>query len=132
MEPLMPTTLQKLRTNAFRRQSGCCYYCKQPMWIDDINRFAAANELTLRQARGRQCTAEHLVARQDGGTDTSENIAAACWICNQRRHKRSRPGLPDDYRTHVQRRVAQGRWHQARSERIVQGDRRPVPASPRR
>ncbi|WP_254782667.1 HNH endonuclease, partial [Lysobacter sp. yr284] len=33
----------------------------------------------------RRCTAEHLIARHEGGRNRRENIAAACWLCNQRR-----------------------------------------------
>ncbi|MFD0320236.1 hypothetical protein [Lysobacter gummosus] len=39
----------------------------------------------------RQCIAEHLLARRDGGRNTRGNIAAACWLYNQRRHRRKHP-----------------------------------------
>jgi len=58
--------LQKHRQSAFAAQCGRCIYCRQPM--------------------GRHATAEHLKARQDGGTDRRDNIAAACRTCNHRRH----------------------------------------------
>jgi hypothetical protein len=58
------------------------------------------------------CTAEHLIAKSEGGTDTASNIAAACMFCNQARHKAKHPLSPEDYRNHVQRRIRRGRWHQ--------------------
>ncbi|WP_425521304.1 hypothetical protein [Xanthomonas vasicola] len=39
------------------------------------------------------------------------NIAAACWLCKQRRHKRKSPPPPDAYRAFVQKRLAKGKWH---------------------
>jgi hypothetical protein len=58
--------LQKHRQSAFIAQQGRCIYCGCNM--------------------GNHPTAEHLQARQDGGTDRRDNIAAACWRCNYRRH----------------------------------------------
>jgi len=58
-----------------------------------------------------RCTAEHLVAQQDGGKDVVGNIAAACWLCNTRRHKRKSPPSPEAYRAFVQKRLAKGKWH---------------------
>ncbi|NDZ12027.1 hypothetical protein C7T35_15520 [Variovorax sp. WS11] len=62
----MKSRLQKYRTSAIQAQRGRCIYCRQPM--------------------GRDATAEHLCARQDGGTDRKGNIVAACRRCNHRRH----------------------------------------------
>ena len=64
------------------------------MWLDDITSFAAEHRLTHRQARQRQCTAEHLVARCDGGKNTASNIVAACRECNSTRHRRNVPLSP--------------------------------------
>lgn len=100
------------RNAAFRRQNGRCHYCKFLMWLTDRASFAAAHGLTLRQASRLQATAEHLVARQDGGRNGT-NIAAACYHCNQARH-RFRPNAapdPDRFRARVQTRVKHGRWH---------------------
>src|SRR5688572_17231577 len=87
-------SLQRCRTAAFARQGGCCYYCGRPIWIDDSTEFAVAHHLTRRQVPGRACTAEHLIARRDGGPDTCENIVAACRECNQTRHRRKEPPSP--------------------------------------
>jgi HNH endonuclease len=90
-------SLKRLRAAAFKRQHGSCCYCRKPMWIDDCAAFAAAHRLTLRQARRRQCTAEHLLARHDGGGDTRSNIAAACLECNLTRHRRKAPPPPPQW-----------------------------------
>ncbi|WP_310444281.1 HNH endonuclease [Stenotrophomonas rhizophila] len=102
--------LKSIRTSALHFQSGGCFYRGLPMWL------AAPSELGLRprNARAFQCTAEHLVAQQDGGLDTPENIVAACIFCNQRRHKRRGPApAPELFRAHVQRRLSRGKWHGA-------------------
>ncbi|MEB1348208.1 HNH endonuclease [Xanthomonas campestris pv. campestris] len=100
--------LKTLRTNAFHAQSGRCYYCCRPMWLSSPDELG----LRPRSARPYQCTAEHLVAQQDGGKDVADNIAAACRLCNLRRHKRltSAPSA-EVYLAKVRRRVAKGKWH---------------------
>lgn len=107
----MPKTFSSKRTKAFRRQQGRCFYCDQPMWLSDVTQFAEQHRITLAQAQRFRCTAEHLKARQDGGTDRAENIVAACWFCNNRRHRRLVPLEPPAYRNHVQKRLMHGRWH---------------------
>ncbi|MDH5274677.1 MAG: HNH endonuclease [Gammaproteobacteria bacterium] len=73
---------------------------------------AKANRVTLRLVRLLRCTAEHLRPKQDGGGDTFSNIAAACWLCNKRRHaQRKIAPTPETYRALVQRRVSRKRWH---------------------
>ncbi|WP_431312814.1 HNH endonuclease [Roseateles agri] len=64
-----------------------------------------------RAAAFLQCTAEHLIARCDGGTDVASNVVAACWRCNRTRHARRWPPSADTYRAEVRRRVARGGWH---------------------
>ncbi|WP_291998604.1 HNH endonuclease [Candidatus Accumulibacter sp. ACC012] len=81
------------------------------MWQDDLVAFSRAHKIKPSQAQRLQCTAEHLDARQDGGVDTAQNIVAACWSCNQRRHKRPKPPAPGAYLSLVQQRVRAGRWH---------------------
>lgn len=101
----MPT-LRRLRTLAFHAQQGRCYYCSRSMWLHSPDELG----LRKRSSLPRQCTAEHLIARQDGGKDAIENVVAACWLCNQRRHRRKRQRGANDYRAFVQRRIASGRW----------------------
>lgn len=93
-------TLKTLRSRSFHFQEGRCYYCDAPMW------FPTPGELSLRSraSHAYQCTAEHLLARQDGGKDVASNVVAACDLCNLRRHKASQPcpigrGLPGSRQT---------------------------------
>ena len=67
----MPSVIAKNRLIAYQRQSGRCYYCDLPMWLGKLpgKRHRPAS---------LQCTAEHLVARQDGGDNSARNIVAAC------------------------------------------------------
>jgi 5-methylcytosine-specific restriction endonuclease McrA len=67
--------LQSLRRRASREQGGQCFYCLQPM--------------------GRDVTAEHLVARMDGGKDSRANVVAACRRCNAARHALFPGASPD-------------------------------------
>ena len=113
--PNQSKTLIKSRSTAFERQGSRCYYCDFPMWRGSIDQFARLYGITLGQARQFQCTAEHLLARQDGGGDGRSNIVAACLVCNQRRHKRKQPPEPKIYREFIQQRLSQGRWHMIRT-----------------
>lgn len=101
---------QTLRTLAFHAQHGRCCYCGLPMWQGSPDELKSLG-LRPRTAAPLRCTAEHLVALQDGGKDVAGNIAAACWLCNSRRHKRKVPPPPETYRVMVQRRIAKGKWH---------------------
>ncbi|WP_349681626.1 HNH endonuclease [Pseudomonas sp. UBA6323] len=105
------SNLQKLRKSAFMQQNGKCCYCSFHMWLDSAESFAKLHGITTKQARHFQCTAEHLHARQDGGRDVRENIAAACIRCNQLRHQRKKPMAPEQYQQHVISRVHKGGWH---------------------
>ena len=107
----MPKSLRSKRATAFNRQNGLCFYCDQPMWLDDSFTFSIVHGITVKQARAFQCTAEHLVAQCNGGDHSEKNIAAACWCCNQRRHKRNDPPDPDSYQLLVRRRIKRFKWH---------------------
>ncbi len=100
------------RNAAFHAQGGHCHYCEFPMWLTNLPGFAIAHDLTLRQAARLQATAEHLLAQQDGGRH-GKNIVAACYHCNQSRHRfrpRAAPAAAR-YRELVQRKVRSGKWH---------------------
>ncbi|WAC61989.1 HNH endonuclease [Pseudoxanthomonas sp. SL93] len=100
--------LKTLRERAFVRQQGRCYYCSARMWQ------ISPEELGLHRKSSRllQCTAEHLIARRDGGGDTCDNIVAACHYCNWLRHARRNAALaPEVYAARVRKRVARGTWH---------------------
>ncbi|WAB92473.1 restriction endonuclease [Pseudomonas citronellolis] len=107
-------SIQKIRSQAFLRQSGRCIYCGCPMWQTSSEQFAHEHRVTRKQALAFRCTAEHLHAQCDGGTNAPGNIAAACWFCNSQRHRAARPLTPDAYRAKVQRRMEKGGWHVAR------------------
>ena len=107
-------SLIKPRTKAFNKQQGYCYYCNEPMWINDPKKILLNYNITLKQAMCLQCTGEHLIAHQDGGDSTQENIVAACWHCNQQRHKRSVAPTPQQYKKFIERRMNKGKWHSIR------------------
>lgn len=99
--------LKSIRTSAFHAQSGRCYYCGLPMWLISPSELG----LNASNARGAQCTAEHLLAQQDGGRDVPENVVAAHARCNQGRHKRSGPTpSPEAFKHWVMGRIARGKW----------------------
>jgi len=102
-------SLKNPRKRAFLRQNGRCCYCHKPMWLDNSIQYAKQHGLTIRQARQMQCTGEHLEAHKDGGSDSQENIAAACWFCNSHRHKRKNEIDPERYEQYVLRRQKKGR-----------------------
>ncbi|MEA9920811.1 HNH endonuclease [Xanthomonas campestris] len=119
--------LKSLRIRAFHAQSGCCFYCGLSMWL------ASPHELGLRprSVAPFRCTAEHLLARQDGGKGVAGNIVAACHLCNQRRHKRPTPApSPEVYRIHVQKRMAKGKWHFPRPRLAVSGHAQAITMEP--
>ena len=107
----MTHSIKTARARAFHRQNGRCCYCGRPVWLDDPVAFARTHGLTAAQAAEQRATAEHLRARCDGGRG-GDNIAAACWLCNRRRHQRREGALSsEDYRQRVATRVQKGRWH---------------------
>ncbi|WP_189439561.1 HNH endonuclease [Rhodanobacter panaciterrae] len=99
------------RAHAFKQQHGQCFYCQLPMWLIDMATFARQRGFTMRQAMHFRCTAEHLVPRCEGGGNVQENIVAACWWCNTRRHHCKHPLPPVAFHAYVIRRVRTGRWH---------------------
>ena len=108
----MANSLSKIRSRALQIQGGRCIYCSVLMWSDDCAAFAKRHGLSLRAARWLQCTAEHLQARQAGGGDSIKNIAAACRVCNHRRHARRKSApTPEEYRALVRKRVSRKAWH---------------------
>jgi len=107
----MTHSIKTARARAFHRQHGRCCYCDGPVWLVNPVAFARAYGLTAAQAAQMRATAEHLRAHCEGGRGGA-NIAAACWLCNRRRHQRREGALsPEHYRQHVVKRVRKGRWH---------------------
>ena len=81
------------------------------MWEGNHKEFANKHKITKKYAGRFQCTAEHLLARCDGGKDQETNIVAACLFCNSKRHQRKKPLGPPRYKAHIQKRLEQGKWH---------------------
>jgi hypothetical protein len=82
------------------------------MWESDVNAFAARFAISVCEARSLRCTAEHVVARRDGGR-IADNIVAACSFCNGTRHRRRKADLTaEQFKALVQRRMAAGRWRE--------------------
>lgn len=104
---------QRLRYQAFVKQDCLCFYCKLPIWEDSQEKFARSHDLSARLTKYLKCTAEHLVAQQDKGRDTAENIVAACLWCNRSRHSGLRHKAPDPvtYKSRVTKLVAKEKWH---------------------
>lgn len=114
----MSSNLSKKRLAAFNKQSGCCYYCGSPMWEGSQKEFANKNKITKKYAARFQSTAEHLLARCDGGKDIESNIVAACIFCNRNRHQRKKPLGPPGYKALIQKRLQQGKWHSKRLQHL--------------
>lgn len=102
--------LQKTRKLKMIEQKGRCYYCDLPMWDNSSHLSAGGKKRTASLKPALRCTAEHLLARCDGGKDAAANIVAACMFCNTRRHMRKQPLSPEKYRRHVQKRMSAGSW----------------------
>jgi 5-methylcytosine-specific restriction endonuclease McrA len=101
--------LRRFRKVAARKQQHRCWYCAAPMWTRNPAQFAERHGLRLEDCGHFQCTAEHMVARRDGGAEI-RNIVAACRHCNITRHEAETPLPAEQYREHVQRHVAEVRW----------------------
>lgn len=122
----MPPSLQRKRARAFESQKGKCFYSEFPMWLAD----PSSHPLWAPGASGPlgrlQCTAEHKVARVDGGSDASRNVVAACRFCNETRHRRRKPLASRQFKEFVDSRVRRGKWHPTELHRL----RRKHPAGP--
>lgn len=104
-------SLKAPRQIAFRQQNEHCWYCSQPMWEKNSDDFRQRFNLSETQARKLQCTGEHLQAWKDGGSNKQQNIVAACWYCNNRRHRGRKNSDPSKYRNRVQHLMRDNRWH---------------------
>lgn len=106
--------LLKNRNLAYESQHGLCYYCRQPMWTGQPQNFCNQHKISIKSAKLLQCTAEHVIARQDGGSNQRDNIVAACLHCNKTRHKAKTALSVEKYKAKVIRRMAQNKWHSIR------------------
>ncbi|MDZ7653418.1 MAG: HNH endonuclease [Burkholderiaceae bacterium] len=107
----MALSLKDRRLRAHAQQGGLCFYCCLPICEGDVQFFRRRYGLTAREAQSLLSTAEHLVARKDGGTDGNSNVVAACWTCNQGRHQRKNRDLNwQQFQELVQKRLRQRKW----------------------
>jgi 5-methylcytosine-specific restriction endonuclease McrA len=105
------------RNFAAQRQNYLCCYCGFPMWEADSQAFAERYRLPPGDLPRLRCTAEHVIPRSTGGSDSGTNIVAACAHCNHTRHKRKNPPAPELYRADVVNRIRRGRWHSPEAHR---------------
>lgn len=126
-DPMNSKKLRKLRQSAAIQQNHLCFYCCFPMWHHDSEVFSRDHRLPKRFTKYLQCTAEHLVARQNNGTDAADNIVAACFWCNSMRHQGRSHKAPEAraYRSNVKRLVSMGRWHPLAASGLSQSLRQP-------
>ncbi|WP_319585206.1 hypothetical protein [uncultured Desulfobulbus sp.] len=47
----MSSKIQKLRSDAYLKQNGRCYYCGALMWQNEPERFAATHSISLNNAK---------------------------------------------------------------------------------
>ena len=128
---MRPNHVHQLRLRASKKQHHRCYYCEFPMWhVDDAAFLRAHPWISARHLPHLKCTAEHLVACQDGGRDTADNIVAACSWCNRMRHLHRQNNAPDaaTYKAQVMRLLSLGRWHPVAS-RLAYIKTRPSPVT---
>jgi hypothetical protein len=118
----MSKPFSKHRNRAFTKQQRRCYYCTALMWLREPTEFAVSYGVGSGDVARFKCTAEHLVARQDGGTNQKQNIVAACWFCNATRHRRPTPPPHDAYRILVRKRVKRLKWHPTKFRHLLQDD----------
>ncbi|WP_171494258.1 restriction endonuclease [Acinetobacter sp. TUM15071] len=114
MQKSQSKTLQKNRVLAYESQRGLCYYCGQPMWTSQPENFCNKYRISLKSAKFLKCTAEHVFAQQDGGSNQRVNIVAAYLHCNKTRHKAKNALSVEKYKAKVIRRMAQNKWHPIR------------------
>ena len=117
--PIRKLRLLRYRQQAFKKQKGRCYYCGVPMWLGNIDEFAGNFGMKESDIKRFQCTAEHLIARQDGGTDDRGNIVAACLYCNSTRHQASEALPSNEYRKYVMRLIRRQEWHPMEFHRML-------------
>jgi hypothetical protein len=108
----MSNKIQKIRYKKWLSQNGRCYYCQQETWIANPEDFCQKFNVSRKKALQFECTAEHLLAKSEGGDNCESNIVAACKFCNKARHLYKRVPEPSKYKELVLKRIKCGRWMQ--------------------
>ncbi len=103
-------SLKKPRAYAFQKQSGMCFYCRQPMWVRKRNKFASRLNISDDEIMKFQCTGEHLVPHCKGGSSNRTNIVAACRNCNELRAQYNHIN-PELFSEYVQKSIVSGKWN---------------------
>ncbi len=106
----MARRVVRFRASKMQAQNGLCYYCGQQMWRENRAAFCRLHRIGRSFAKLFRCTAEHLVARCDGGKTSAENIVAACLLCNRTRHEAKPPRDPEGHRQYVRSLLARDEW----------------------
>lgn len=107
-------SLKNIRRMKMLAQGGRCYYCGLPMWEEGADpRLPPICRASI-LPKSLRCTAEHLLAQSEGGSNSAENIVAACLYCNSGRHRRKCPPSPEAFRSHARKRMVAGKWLAAR------------------
>jgi len=92
-DPLRGRIARGRLVRLFEMQGGACYYCLRESWLPEIepmDTFAARHGISWQDvAKFRMATREHLIKRQDGGTNQIFNVVMACAWCNNQRGDRS-------------------------------------------
>jgi 5-methylcytosine-specific restriction endonuclease McrA len=71
---------KKRRAQLFEKQNGLCFYCGRPM--TKVKHKGDGNP------KNSSLTLEHIIPLEDGGTNRLENLAASCYDCNNKKHRR--------------------------------------------
>lgn len=103
--------LQRFRKRAYKRQGRRCFYCTCEMWVAESIPFQRRYGGTAGQAKAFRCTAEHVIAKSEGGKCSARNIVAACLRCNSGRHARKHPKSAAEFAAFVRARLLVVRWH---------------------
>ena len=112
----MTSRITLVRRRALGKQRYECFYCGFPLWepkLRPIEDYLPMVGMTRQQAKQFKATAEHRTPRCEGGSNSAENIVAACRRCNHTRHHRTYVQPLPMYQQFVRRRVAKRAWHHA-------------------
>jgi 5-methylcytosine-specific restriction endonuclease McrA len=64
------TTRRKLRSQAYEREGGNCFYCSEALPIERI-------------------TLDHIIPLSKGGWTRLDNLVCSCWSCNNKKSNKT-------------------------------------------